>query len=270
MNPDNQNVHLLCCESAANYELATAIAERLHLPLVNSVDSVPHFQSGFILLFNQSGLWLQSLGKKPPGPVGVDFSAGSVDHRRKFGGGKGQMIAKAVGLNKSGGLTILDATAGLGKDAFVLASLGCVVTMTERNPVVAELLEDGLRRGREAADSDLAGIVGRMTLLGESSHTFMTGLTAKQQHVDVVYLDPMFPARTKSASVKKEMAAFHSLVGADPDSDSLLALALDVARYRVVVKRPKAAPFLNDISPTYQLSGKSGRFDIYVNAKIAQ
>ena len=41
---------------------------------------------------------------------------------------------------------MLDATAGLGRDAFVLASLGCQVTLIERVPAVAALLENGIER----------------------------------------------------------------------------------------------------------------------------
>jgi 16S rRNA (guanine1516-N2)-methyltransferase len=80
----------------------------------------------------------------------------------------------------------------------------------------------------------------------------------------------MFPERAKSASVKKEMVAFHSLVGKDPDADGLLALALAAAKYRVVVKRPAKAPFLADAQPNYQLQGKSSRFDIYTIKKMPE
>ncbi|MEL7401451.1 MAG: class I SAM-dependent methyltransferase, partial [Pseudomonadota bacterium] len=61
---------------------------------------------------------------------------------------------------------------------------------------------------------------------------------------------------------------FHLLVGKDPDADELLSAALSVARYRVAVKRPAKAPFLADTKPTYQLEGKTSRYDIYVNQKI--
>lgn len=270
MNSDTSMVQSILCDSSADVELASAVARRLSIPLIDPADSDHLPQSGSILLFNQSGLWLQQLGKKSSGPVGVDFANGSVAHRRKFGGGKGQMIAKAVGLNKGSYLKVFDATAGLGKDAFVLASLGCDLILAERNPVVSELLADGLRRGREGDDSELADILRRMTLVNQSSHIYMAAVATQQEMVDVVYLDPMFPSRTKSASVKKEMVAFHSLVGSDSDSDLLLDLALAVARYRVVVKRPSKAPFLNDTAPTYQLTGKTSRYDIYVNAKIEQ
>lgn len=58
---------------------------------------------------------------------------------------------------------------------------------------------------------------------------------------DVVYLDPMYPHRQKSALVKKEMRVFQSLVGNDDDADSLLIPAMTIAKRRVVVKRPNYA-----------------------------
>ncbi|GAB3093253.1 class I SAM-dependent methyltransferase [Aestuariicella hydrocarbonica] len=255
---------------------AIELAKRLSLP---HSDSWAEFsrsgQEGFVLLLTEQGLALQQLGKKAPGPIRVDFGAGAMAHRRKFGGGAGQMIAKAVGVKASRPLHVLDATAGLGKDAFVLASLGCLLTLHERNPVVAELLADGLRRGRQTGDLELATILERMTLLACDS---LLGLANNPQlggapgvdiaPIDIVYLDPMFPDRSKSASVKKDMAVFHQVVGKDEDADELLPLARSVAQYRVVVKRPRKAPFLNSEAPTYQLSGKTSRYDIYVNKKI--
>lgn len=253
---------------AEDSKQARDIASRLLLPLLrpDQLASLPG--TGFILSLGVNGLSLQQLGKKAPGPISVDFAAGSVAHRRKFGGGKGQMIAKAVGLNKGSGLAVFDATAGLGKDAFVLASLGCRVTLTERNPVVAELLADGIARAENSDDGELIEIIQRMTLLREDSLSYLSKMAANADQVDVVYLDPMFPIRSKSASVKKDMAVFHSLVGQDHDADSLLSLALAAARYRVAVKRPSQAPFLDEREPTYQLTGKTSRYDIYVNAKI--
>lgn len=247
---------------------ARDIASRLSLPLLRPDQTASLPDTGFVLSLGESGLSLQQLGKKAPGPILVDFATGSVAHRRKFGGGKGQMIAKAVGLNKGRGLTVFDATAGLGKDAFVLANLGCYVTMIERNPVVSELLADGIARAENSGDGELVEIIQRMKLLREDSISYLSQMVVNADHVDVVYLDPMFPSRSKSARVKKDMAAFHSLVGSDGDAHSLLSLAMKVARYRVAVKRPSQAPFLDEREPTFQLTGKSSRYDIYVNAKI--
>lgn len=212
----------------------------------------------YLLLKTSDGIGVAKTGKGAPKPVYVDFTSGAVDHRRRFGGGKGQDIAKAVGLNKRSNLSILDATAGLGRDAFVLACLGCSVALCERVGFVRAMLEDGLYRA--SFHHEVSEIVAKMPLL-ESDITGIEG----EQVFDVVYLDPMYPHTDKSsAAAKKEMAFFRDLVGKDLDADSLLAHALRLAEYRVVVKRPKGAPFLNNAEPTYQLEGKSGRFDVYV------
>ena len=92
--------------------------------------------------------------------------------------------------------------------------------------------------------------------------------TSDSVSIDVVYLDPMFPERKKSAKVKKQMQAFHAIVGTDADADGLLALALNVATYRVVVKRPAGANYLAEKKPSYSLEGKSTRYDIYTLKKL--
>ncbi|WP_174783905.1 class I SAM-dependent methyltransferase [Endozoicomonas acroporae] len=213
---------------------------------------------GALVAFDASGeLAIQRAGSKEK-PIVVDFVGGKAGHRRKFGGGKGQDIAKAVGLNKGVKPSVLDATGGLGRDSFVLASLGCNVTLIERSPVVAALLADGLRRA--LGDSVVAPIAQQMSLLPGNAIELMQ---ASDNKYDVVYLDPMFPHREKSALVKKEMRLFQDLLGDDPDADQLLQPALDLARYRVVVKRPRLAPDLNGRAPTYRLEGKACRYDIY-------
>ena len=132
----------------------------------------------------------------------------------------------------------------------------------ERMPVVAALLDDGLERAK--LNSEISEIANRMKLVHASSIESME-LT---QQVDVVYLDPMYPHREKSAAVKKEMRVFQSLVGEDLDADALLAPALALAKYRVVVKRPNYAPPLNNIKPNTSIKMKKNRFDVYVNQAI--
>ena len=215
--------------------------------------------TGALLISDVAGMIsVYRVGSKDK-PIAVDFVGGKSAHRRKFGGGKGQDIAKAVGLNKGVNPTVLDATAGLGRDAFVLASLGCRVTMIERSAVLATLLADGLRRALE--NPEVALIARQITL--HSGHAVEL-MQASNKKYDVVYLDPMFPHREKSALVKKEMRLLQELLGNESDADQLLAPALTAARYRVVVKRPKLAPDLAAQAPTYRLQGKSCRYDIYV------
>lgn len=218
----------------------------------------------FSLSFIDDQLTLLKRDEPKLGGISVDFVSGAVAHRRKFGGGRGQSIAKAVGLKQGISPTVVDGTAGLGRDGFVLASLGCNVTLIERHPIVASLLEDGLRRGYQDADIG-PWLTERMRLVHASS---LTALVDLGQQVDVVYLDPMYPHREKSALVKKEMRVFQSLVGADTDADGLLTPAMALASKRVVVKRPDYAEDLDGVKPSMVIATKKNRFDVYVKAAM--
>lgn len=219
------------------------------------------------LLLDADGLALQALEQPLPGPVRVDFVQGTLRWRLAHGGGQGEMVAKACGVSKGRLPDILDGTAGLGRDAFVLASLGCRVRLCERSPVIAALLQDGLARA--AKDAELAAIMSRMQLMQGNTLSVLNALAIGDagECPDVVYLDPMFPHREKSALVKKEMRVFRHVVGEDADADDLLPAALAVACKRVVVKRPRHAPSLAGRKPSLVVEGKSGRFDIYLVVK---
>jgi 16S rRNA (guanine1516-N2)-methyltransferase len=230
---------------------ATQWAQRLALPLDGEAE--------FALQLGAEGLQLAELGPQAPGPVRVDFVEGAVAHRRLFGGGSGQMIAKAVGVQSGVRPVVLDATAGLGRDAFVLASLGCQMTLIERQPIIAALLEDGLERA--LLDAEVAPIARQMRLLCGNAIELMSQWQGEPPQV--IYLDPMFPHRDKSALVKKEMRLFRPLVGDDMDAPALLEAALALATHRVVVKRPRKAPIIEGAKPSYALEGKSSRYDIY-------
>ncbi|WP_162063626.1 class I SAM-dependent methyltransferase [Vibrio taketomensis] len=254
----------LVCEDSIQTERLEQIAQRWGLQHDSS--------SPFALVLTEQRLELRKLDEPKLGAIFVDLVSGAVAHRRKFGGGKGQAIAKAAGLNKGATPTVLDGTAGLGRDAFVLASLGCKVQMVERNPVVAALLDDGLMRAK--ADAEIGSWVSeRMTLIHASSHNALNELASDVNFVapDVVYLDPMYPHpenKKKSALVKKEMRVFQSLVGADNDADGLLEPALALATKRVVVKRPDYAEWLNNHKPSMAIETKKNRFDVYVKASM--
>lgn len=236
---------------------ACAIAQRWGL-----VGRAEQFQ----LQLTEEQLQLVQLDDPAAGTVFVDFVGGAVGHRRRFGGGRGQPIARAVGLKGGASPTVLDATGGLGRDAFVLASLGCQVTLVERSPMVAALLEDGLKRA--GMDAEIGSWVGeRIRLVHADAVEWMTNLP-EGDWPDVVYLDPMFPHRRKSALVKKEMRLLQQLLGGDEDADELLPAALRIATKRVVVKRPDYAPDLADMTPTMRIESKKNRFDVYVRAAL--
>lgn len=234
-------------------EAAEQWAQRLGLAYAEGDDA------DFAVQFGDDGLQLLQLGPDSPGPVRVDFVEGAAAHRRQFGGGSGQMIAKAVGVQPGVRPRTLDATAGLGRDAFVLATLGCDMQLVERQPLIAALLEDGLARA--ARDLEVAPIAARMHLHQGNAIELMAAWEGEAPQV--IYLDPMFPHRDKSALVKKEMRLFRPLVGDDMDAPALLQAALKLATHRVVVKRPRKAPIIEGAKPSYSLEGKSSRYDIY-------
>ncbi len=235
------------------------LAEQTGLPLLNK-----QIQADYLLHISTAYLELRKIiqaGKKGRfASIHVDFVGGKNNHRRLHGGGKGQDLARAIGFNKISNPTVLDLTAGMGGDAFVLATLGAKVTLIERNPVIHALLLDAFQRATLSADAELLAIFSRMRLKHEDAREMLQNLDDKP---DVIYIDPMFPVRTKSAQVKKAMQFFHAIVGADSDSESLLLNALTVAKKRIVVKRPRLAEKLTTrVQPACDITGKSTRYDV--------
>ena len=240
-----------------------ALAKQTSLPLLNH-----HIQADYLLHITTDFLELRKTNhseKKPKAEsIYIDFLAGKANHRRLHGGGKGQDLAKAIGLHKIKEPIVLDLTAGTGGDAFVLATLGANITMIERNPITHALLNDALSRAKLSADTELLEIIGRMELKNEEAQKRLEKLD-KESLPDVIYIDPMFPTRSKSAQVKKEMQFFHDIVGADEDSEALLLMSLKLAKKRIVVKRPRLAEKLTDaVEPAFEILGKSTRYDVYL------
>ena len=203
--------------------------------------------------------------KDPNQKIYVDFIKGSNRYRRLNGGGRNQALAKAVGLKSGRYPSIVDATAGLGRDAFVLASLGCRVHMIERHALVYALLKDGLCR---AKSDDCIGswVQDRMTL--QQGDSILT-LGHLEFIPEVIYLDPMYPFKRRTALVKKETRVLQELVGYNIDEADLLKMALNIASQRVVVKRPiSAQPLAGKISQN-TIKLKKHRFDIYRTASVS-
>ncbi|WP_019895568.1 class I SAM-dependent methyltransferase [Hydrogenovibrio halophilus] len=204
---------------------------------------------------------------EPPGtpPFQINFLAGQKAHRQQFGGGKNQPLARAIlGKQPEALPRVLDATAGLANDAYVIAQLGCDVTLLERLPVMAALIEDGLKRAEN--DENVAETTQRMHVIHADASQWMNERVNNQrteQAFEVVYLDPMYPHTNKTAAAKKGMQLLQHLAGADTDSDALLAAALNTAIQRVVVKRPKGAPSLAGPAPHAAIKSPNTRYDIY-------
>ncbi|WP_131776038.1 class I SAM-dependent methyltransferase [Legionella impletisoli] len=223
-------------------ERAEALALKLHLEINNS--QFPR------LTLTPQRLQLET---KEFSPLYVDFGAFCKKRRHE---GKKQGLIQAC--KPHAGLTILDVTAGWGKDAAILAGFGANVLMIERNPIMAALLEDGLRRLDEA--STLRSL---LSLHNGDAKTYLKALS-KCDYPDLIYMDPMHPTRQKSALVKKEMQILQQLLGADEDALELLEISLKKTKGRVVLKWPQRSEPLKQ--PHISYTGKTVRFDVYTHS----
>lgn len=216
--------------------------------------------SGLELCFTPEGLMLRGGDRGRSEALIVDFANDTFLYRLRHGGGRKQPLARAIGLKPDYSPLVLDATAGLGRDGFLLAALGCRVTLCERSALIHALLRDGLARA--ACDPRLGAIAGRIRLYPGDALTLLP--TLAQDRPEVIYLDPMFPHRTKSALVKKEMRLVRLVVGGDSDTNDLLREALAHAGKRVVCKRPIQAAPLAGPRPDFAITTPRHRFDIYL------
>lgn len=246
--------------SAIFLQKAADLAKKLELPFV---DQISPSLSGLFLAYSPDGLQLLQKvpgSKKPQCLLFVDFVHGKNGYRLANNCTIKQPFARAVGIKPGFRPKILDGTGGLGGDAFVLASLGCRVTMCERSPIITALLEDGLHRA--AQENTTASIIEeRLQLVGADTQTYLQGC---REAYTTVYLDPMYPHRHDSALNRQSMRTIRTLVGNDQDCGLLLDLAIKKAENRVVVKRPRPAPTLTERVPSHSVPMKNSRFDIYL------
>ena len=253
--PDKETSNLggIYCENSTWLPEDDALAERLGLPRISKIPD-----RGSVLIVSEKGLSLLSMDDQGMAMrVGVDFTSG--DWQRRIASVRRERIIRAMGRKADRTTTIIDATGGLGRDAFLLAAAGFQVQVVERNPLLAALLEDGLLRAKESRMT--RNISARISLTcGDACHY----LERQQQRAGIVYLDPLFPAQKKSAKVKKELQVIRKIAAGDDDPTRLFAAALKGATERVVVKRPQHGPWLDDRPPSYCVSGKIVRFDIYL------
>ena len=228
-------------ETPAEYARAKTLSEQLHLP----IDTYAPQR----LVITANKLMLQI---EPFLPIAPDFNSRTWQKRRDAG--KQQGLFRAV--KPYFGMKIIDATAGWGRDAAVLASFGAEVLMLERNPVMAALLADALSRQDPRSQEIL-----KIKLLAVEAIDYLTTLSITETP-EVIYLDPMHPLRQKEALVKKELQVLQQLLGPDEDIQLLITTAKQKARRSVVVKWPQHLPAIE--KPTRSVFGKTVRFDIYV------
>ena len=187
------------------------------------------------------------------------FIEGPILHRLKYGKGRGQNLAKAVGFKFNKNRTIIDATAGLGYDAFILASLGANVTLIERSEKIYDLLKTAISEA-QLYGGEISKIVNRMNLLFGDSKDILPNIAP-----EVILIDTMYKDRKKSALVKNDMRLVREIVGSDSDHVELINVALNNASKRVVIKQPRYAETLDNIKGcSHQILGKTIRYDVYV------
>lgn len=246
-----------CVVSPANHgasRQAARIADELGLPLANDWRTC---DADVALVIDVDRAGLQLIAANPPGPIFIDFASPTMEHRRK--GGQNELLGRAVGVRKGRLPKVFDATAGLGRDGFVLADLGCTVTLAERSPVLGWLLGEAVVAAKISASEHVRVAGERLSVVTGDSTTMTVAPES------VIYLDPMFTDRKSSAAVKKDLTVLQALHdGLPAGAETLMNWSLAQEASRVVVKRPVKAPPLGPRSPSHSLAGKTVRFDVYV------
>lgn len=187
--------------------------------------------------------------KNKANPICVDFT--------KYNRVSTELL-KACGINNKK-INILDCTAGLGRDSFILACTGCFLTALENNPVVYALLKDGIERGLK--NDCISSVIKNIELINQDSIDYMKNI---KKDFYCIYLDPMFDKSKKNRLVKKEMQIFHNLID-NTNNEILFNLAFEKTQNRVVVKRSLHSELIiNNIKPSFQIKGKTIRYDIYI------
>ena len=212
---------------------------------------------GFSLVADGDRIGLSAQHRPDWKPVCADWL--SAEMRSRIRSGKRQPLARAVGLHQKPGICVLDATGGLGRDAFTLAALGAQVVLVERQPLVVELLRDAQRRARASDEAAMCEAADRIRVVGSDA----LDIDALQGPFDAVYLDPMYPDDGKTALPQKEMQLLRDLAGDDLDAEALLAHARSLAP-RVAVKRPNKAIHLGGQQPQACIETTQTRFDLYL------
>lgn len=252
------------CFDGGSLDRAQGLSDRLDAPL--AVCGAGCSEAAFIpepgllyLKVSRDGLSLMRDGME----LRPDFA--EMLPRIKQGALQREMLVKAARVKGVEAPRAVDATAGLGEDSLLLAAAGFTVTLCEADPVIAALLEDALARA--SAHEVLGPIVERMHLVaGDSRIALERAGASTGAQPDVVYLDPMFPGRTKSAAVKKKFQLIHGLERpTEPlDEESLLQAALAAHPRKVVIKRPVKGPYLAGVKPSHAIAGKAVRYDCIV------
>lgn len=260
--PSQIRMALSSITNEVDTEAMAALHKATGLPIVGSQDW-DRERLTHVLVLGPDGLTLACVGPLAAlGSLRLDYGRGRLGHRLQSPIGRKHPLARALGLRPGQACpNILDATGGLGRDALLMARLGCEVVLCERNPVIAQMLSEALSRGT-ASSPILRAAIQRVRTIAADAREYLALCTPSSVPA-VIYLDPMYPHRNKRALVKQELRILRTLVGNDSDALDLFNAAIISGCERVVVKRPKGAPGIAGVSPHHQVLLPSSRYDVY-------
>lgn len=261
-------MYLLCCDKEYE-ERAKLLAERMKVIQTSEKEAIG--KEELYLELNDEGLSLKQ------GNLSMRGDFAELIPRVKKSNLENEMLVKAARLKNYAGVgmpVLLDATAGMGEDSFILAASGFKVILYEYDVIIASLLEDALIRAAE--NHETAHIAARMELRIGDSIAAMKAMNPDNKkvyedadiqgaNVDVILLDPMFPARTKSAMVKKKFQLMQQLEKPCAEEEDILAAAIVAGPSKIVIKRPAKGPYLAGMKPDYSMDGKAIRYDCIIN-----
>ncbi len=261
VNRHNLMIYAKSAAGDAARSEAARLAERIGAKLTEDEQTAQeHRRSGLLLIYDADGVSLAS------GELMMRGDMTSMLPRLKQSNLEREMLIKAARIR---GLThprLLDATAGMGEDSLLLAAAGFEVTMYEYDAVIAALLRDALQRA--AALPEMGPIVDRMHLIEGDSIAAMREIKIVKASgddsvsPDVILLDPMFPARSKSALIKKKFQLLQQLELPCTNEKELLDAALSASPRKIVIKRPLKGAYLAGVRPQYSFAGKAIRYDV--------
>ncbi len=230
---------------------AEEFAEKYGMPFTE--DREEALKSFLRLHYTKNGVFLEN------GDSSISGDYTKLLKRLRYDNLTHELIVKAAKIKDRGNLDIVDMTAGMGEDSLLLAASGHRVTLLEKDPVIAELLRDTVKRA--GSFSGLSEAVARMTVVCADSKEY---LEKKDVHPDIVYLDPMFPEKEKNSLTKKKFQLIHLLEKPCSDEEEMLKAAVDSKPLRIIIKRPLKGPWLGDKKPSFSLTGKTIRYDCLV------
>lgn len=237
---------VVCMGNGAQEDAAIALAKRVNAPLTDEAGE------DLTLMIDSAGISLMGYGLKYQGnfeQMLPRISGGRLQH---------EMLVH-IARPKKENLKAIDAAAGMGEDALLLAACGYEVTLYEKNAVIAALLRDTIRRARR--NELLKGIVEKMHLIEGNSIELIPKQT---DSADLVYLDPMFPARRKTGLINKKLQLIQKLEQPCDDEKAILDTAMLVHPKKIIIKRPLKGAYLAGMKPGYSVKGKAIRYDCFV------